>query len=111
MTPIYPEETSEGTSYWEGFDYLTPPRPSTIDCTFEPPRDLPRFFPWPGSCPGISFTIFGAPTVRSNSATSTRGTRRVSGAPAREGRGIPKCGDLRRPVLSFPPAGLFSSPH
>ncbi|KAG8172169.1 hypothetical protein JTE90_024455 [Oedothorax gibbosus] len=50
---------------------------------------------------GHSSPSFGSQRVRSNSATSTSGTRRVSGAPAREGTGIPNAADLRRPVLSF----------
>ncbi|KAG8171751.1 hypothetical protein JTE90_017150 [Oedothorax gibbosus] len=58
---------------------------------------------------GHSSPSFGSQRVRSNSATSTSGTRRVSGAPRPRGNGIPNAADLRRLYFHFA-AGLIQDP-
>ncbi|KAG8156075.1 hypothetical protein JTE90_006438 [Oedothorax gibbosus] len=64
--------------------------------------DLHQSFPLASSCPGIVHHLSGPNGVplklRHFHKWNARGS---SGAPAREGTGIPDAADLRRPVLSF----------
>ncbi|KAG8170785.1 hypothetical protein JTE90_012942 [Oedothorax gibbosus] len=70
------------------FDSLTPLRPRSDDRFARQNRyGPPPEFPLASSCPGIVSPSFGSQRVRSNSATSTSGTRRSPVRPAREGTG------------------------
>ncbi|KAG8171690.1 hypothetical protein JTE90_024677 [Oedothorax gibbosus] len=59
---------------------------------------------------GHSSPSFGSQRVRSNSATSTSGTRRVSGAPRPRGNGDPECGPTSAGLYFHFAAGLIQDP-
>ncbi|KAG8170623.1 hypothetical protein JTE90_018979 [Oedothorax gibbosus] len=80
----------------------------TIDLHVRTATDLPQSFLWPRPV-GHSSPSFGSQRLRSNSATSTSGTRRVSGAPRPRGNGVPMRAHPRRPVAPSkqpPPKGI-----
>ncbi|KAG8160093.1 hypothetical protein JTE90_005430 [Oedothorax gibbosus] len=109
MSASYPEGNFGGNQLLDGSISLTPLDPDlTIDLHVRTATDLHQSFLWL-VLSGHSSPSFGSQRVRSNSATSTSGTRRVSGAPRPRGNGDPECGRPPPACTFISPPGLFKT--